>query len=136
MVLFLLLFMRVFVATGRANNSRTLQINFLERHKEPSLDVLLKHMPEVEALRFLHDVADVCHLERKLKKNFPDGTVVEEVPLCVFVGDMMRLGILWKNTVFLHTHKTILSPAHTSGMRSVYSPSTSIEKVWPRYYGV
>ena len=65
--------------------------------------MLLKHMPEVNALQFLHDVVDVCHLDRKLKKNFPDGKVVEEVPLCVLVGDMMGLGIMWKNTVFLQT---------------------------------
>ena len=45
--------------------------------------MLLKHMPEVEAMRFLHDVVDVCHLERKLKQRFPgdDEEVVKEVRL-------------------------------------------------------
>ena len=59
------------------------QINFLEWYKRPTLDVLLKHMSEVEAMRFLHDVVDVSQLEDKLKQNFPgDGDkVVEEVHL-------------------------------------------------------
>ena len=49
--------------------------------------MLLKHMPEVEAMRFLHDVVDVCHLERKLKQRFPgdDEEVVKEVRICVCV---------------------------------------------------
>ena len=38
-------------------------------------------MPEVEAMRFLDDVVDVCHLERKLKQTFPGKKVVEEVCL-------------------------------------------------------
>ena len=65
----------------------TRQINFLQRYKRPSLDVLLKHMPEVEAIQFLDDVVDVCHLERKLKQKFPgDGNkVVEEVRFCEYV---------------------------------------------------
>ena len=76
---------RVYYAVVRSNNTmRPWQINFLQRYKRPSLDVLLKHMPEVEAMRFLDDVVDVCHLERKLKQKFPgDGSkVVEEVRLC------------------------------------------------------
>ena len=71
-----------------ANNTMHLwQINFLQRYKQPSLDVLLKHMPEVEAMQFLDDVVDVCHLERKLKQKFPgDGNkVVEEVRVCEYV---------------------------------------------------
>ena len=56
---------------------------FKRRWKKQSLDVLLKYMPEVEAMRFLDDVVDVCHLERKLKQKFPgDGNkLVEEVRL-------------------------------------------------------
>ena len=45
--------------------------------------MLLKHMSEVEALRFLHDVADVAHLERKLKQKFLGEKVVQEVWLRV-----------------------------------------------------
>ena len=59
------------------------QINFLQRHKRPSLDVLLKHMPEVEAMRFLHDVVDVSQVEGKLKQKFPGEKVVKEVCVCV-----------------------------------------------------
>ena len=86
------------------------QIDFLQRHKQPSLAVLLKHMPEVEAMRFLHDVVDVSQLEGKLKQNFPgDGEkVVEEVRLCVCVclgvgWDAVMWVFMWKNTGSLHT---------------------------------
>ena len=69
-----------------ANNTvHPWQINFLQRHKRPSLDVLLKHMPEVEAMRFLHDVVDVCHLESKLNQKFPGEKVMEEVCVCLCV---------------------------------------------------
>ena len=56
---------------------------FKRRWKKQSLDVLLKYMPEVEAMRFLDDVVDVSHLERKLKQKFPgdDNKLVEEVRL-------------------------------------------------------
>ena len=48
-------------------------------YKVRSLELLLRHMPEAEALMFLHDVVDVSHLERKLKKGFPGKTLLEEV---------------------------------------------------------
>ena len=47
--------------------------------------MLLKHMPEVEAMRFLHDVVDVSQLGGKLKRKFPGEKVVEEVCVCVCV---------------------------------------------------
>ena len=74
---------RVYAVVCVGNTIPPWQINFLQRYKRPSLDVLLKHMPEVEAMRFLDDVVDVCHLERKLKQKFPgDGNkLVEEVRL-------------------------------------------------------
>ena len=75
---------RVYAIVWTNNTMHPWQIDFLKKYKQPSLDVLLKHMPEVEAMRFLDDVVDVCHLERKLKQKFPgDGNrVVEEVRLC------------------------------------------------------
>ena len=96
------------------------QINFLQRYKRPSLDVLLKHMPEIEARQFLDEVVDVCHLERKLKQKFPgDGNiVVEEVSLCesvcacAFAGTMGRghVSILWNKTDSLHAPYTVVAP--------------------------
>ena len=68
-----------------ANNDHTVQIKFLQEHKEPSLRVLLRHMPEAEALRFLHGVVDVSGLGRKLQKRYQGEKVVEEVPLCVLI---------------------------------------------------
>ena len=115
------------------------QINFLQRYKRPSLDVLLKHMPEVEAMQFLDDVVDVYQLERKLKQKFPaDGnTVVEEVRLCesvcvcAFAGTMGRghLSILWENTDSLHTRYTVVAPVQCSGVHSVSFLHTSKKKV-------
>ena len=42
--------------------------------------MLLRHMPEAEALRFLHDVVDVPQLESKLKRDFLGTKMLEEVP--------------------------------------------------------
>lgn len=57
----------------------------METYKPRSLGVFLRHMPEAEALRFLHDVVDVHQLERKLTKNFSGEKVVEEVRWVRFV---------------------------------------------------
>ena len=74
---------RVYAVLWANNTMHPCQIDFLKKYKQPSLDVLLKYMPEVEAMRFLDDVVDVSHLERKLKQKFPgDGNkLVEEVRL-------------------------------------------------------
>ena len=69
-----------------SNIAHTGQINFQERFKTPSLDVLKKYMREVEALRFLHNVVNLDELKCKLKgKNFPGNgeKIVEEVRLCI-----------------------------------------------------
>ena len=73
--------------SSRCKTTLYWQINFLQMYKRPSLDVLLKHMPKVEALRFLHDVVDLSQLEYKLKHDFSgDGEkVMEQVCMCVCV---------------------------------------------------
>ena len=47
------------------------QLNFVQRRKWPCLSVLLKHrvMPEAEAMRFLHGVADMTEVADKLKQK-------------------------------------------------------------------
>ena len=63
--------------------------------------MFLRHMSEAEALRLLHDVVDVHHLERKLKQNFSGEKVLEEVCWVRFV---CGVGVhLWLNKMNKHS---------------------------------
>ena len=129
-----------------ANNiAHTGQIAFLQRFKRPSLDVLLKHMPEVEAMRFLHNVVDLSQLECKLKDtNFSgDGEkIVEEVRMymctciCAISGlnwthapNLSRI-FIWIYVSSLQTLETVVAHVRIScGVSSAAFMSTSSEKV-------
>ena len=92
--------------------------------------MLLRHMPEAEALRFLHDVVDVPQLESKLKRDFLGTEMLEEVaPFCrVFVHAVEHDHVDTFARLLAHTLNCRWICVN-SGMRSSFSRNTSHKEV-------
>ena len=68
-----------------SNVEHTGQIDFEERFKRPSLNVLKKYIREVEAMKFLHNVVSLKQLASKLKQNSRGNgeEIMKQVRLCI-----------------------------------------------------